>query len=83
MSTNGDACYCINLWSNVLYCMSDEYDPAKIKQHVGRVYTTQNGTNYTFKSKVSKVSKEFPTDEAVMLNITVEISSEIVVTSAA
>lgn len=44
--------------------------------------TTGNGTQYGFTARVSKVSKEFPADEAVMLNLTVEIASAIVITPA-
>lgn len=44
--------------------------------------TTGNGTQYAFTAKVSRISKEFPADEAIMLNITVEISSAITETAA-
>lgn len=44
--------------------------------------TTGNGTKYTFTARVSKVSKEFPADEAIMLNLSVEIASAIVITPA-
>ena len=42
-----------------------------------------NGTIYTFDGKVSKLSRSFPTDEGVMIDFTVEMSSEIIITPAA
>lgn len=42
-----------------------------------------NGTQYAFTARVSKVSKEFAADEAVMLMITAEIASAITETPAA
>jgi len=42
-----------------------------------------NGTIYTFTGKVSKVGRSFPTDEGVMIDFTVEVASETVITPAA